>query len=777
MSTQTVRPSAWRDPTTLGFLSLERLAALIGLVLVTSASMSVLYHITTEFGGTRRLIVQALFAIVAAWAVARYLRPWVAGAIFVLIVLVSYIWYFSVVIGDFWLLIEIPGLVLLHTIDDAIAIATGESVLTIIATDAWAHSFAPAPIFLTWYFGFRHRYVAASAFGGATMLIFVLSGDLGMWPTLIGTIGVVMTIGFGTIELTGASSRYSEALLVLITAMVVVTLLLPLVPSGGALGPLSFVEAFDHDDGHPSLESSVVGAGDELEIIGEVSSDPEVRFVVEREESVYLRTGIYDYYTGSGWERTGEQSDFETTTTLPDNTQAVYQGIRIETETDRMPAAGEPMTVFDYDLSPSDVGFQEIDGAIFASEELQPGDTYGIVSAVPQMPDDISSATVPDAIDERYLQLPDTVPDDLHDFTEDLLADAEGPVEKAMIVESFLSNSKGYTHNTTVPDGDLAAGFLFDMDAGYCTYFATTAVVMLRSADVPARMAVGYASGQSIDDTTSVLRGMNSHAWVEVYVEDHGWITFEPTPSGEWSEERQQILEDAREDDIPGVDIDGSEDLPFIPDEDNGEGRFGPGADPTDPIQNGNESPNGTDPWFDPGDPGTGNESNGDPFPDPGDYPPDGDPDDPEEDESGLLPDLGEEHLAVIGIGLVGTLLGIHRYNIPRRVRTQRRLRWHREVTDPVADLQRSTERLEWAMAKRFRPRRPGETMREYHRRYSITNDDERVEELFELIERARYGGSYDRSTAEKSRILANEIVDETVVFGGRRLPTTTQAR
>lgn len=783
MASNSISTRVLREPTDID-LSLERTAALFGLLLVTASSLTVLYEITTILGGTGRLLLHVALAIVLAWAAARYLTPRGAWAIFGGLAVASYLWYFLVVVGDLWMMVEAPVTILIHSIDDTVAIATGQSVLAIVATDVWATSFAPAPLFLTWYFGFRRRYLAAAITGGATMTVFVFSGDLGVWTTLIGTIGIVMVVGFGTIERTDASSRYSEGVVVLITAMAVVALLVPLVPGGGALGPLSFVDAFEADDELPTLEENVVGGGERLEIIGEINTNPEIRFVVNREEPVYLRTGIYDLYTGSGWERTIDSGAFESSESLPPNTQAVYQAIRVETETDRMPAAGEPISVFSIDTDITTSQIDQTDGAIFATGSLQPGDKYGVISAVPQLPENPANVTAPDDIDDRYLQLPETVPDGLYAFTDELLADAQGPLEKAQLVESLLEDEKEYSHDVSVPDGDLAAGFLFDMNSGYCTYFATTAVTMLRAADVPARMAVGYANGQNIDDTTSVIRGMNSHAWVEVYVAEYGWIPVDPTPAGEWSDERQQILEDARVDDIEGIDTNESTDLPF---NNEPESPFGEG-DPTDPDDDdGNETGNDTngttptppegnlpgvgDDRPDPGS-GSGNNSTSENYPNIADYR-DEDGADSEVDEgSGILGDLGLEHVALLGITTTGAIIGMRRLEVPRRIRRQRRLRWHRKPTAPAVDLHRSAERLEWAMERRFRPRHPGETLRAYHRRYTVVNDDERVDDLFAVIEDARYGGVADAETATTARQLANDVVDDTVVFGGRLRPT-----
>ena len=55
--------------------------------------------------------------------------------------------------------------------------------------------------------------------------------------------------------------------------------------------------------------------------------------------------------------------------------------------------------------------------------------------------------------------------------------------------------------------------------------------VMLRTLDVPARLAVGYTTGDQIKEKPLfAVRDSHSHAWLEVYFPKYGWIPFEPTP-------------------------------------------------------------------------------------------------------------------------------------------------------------------------------------------------------------------------------------------------------
>ena len=73
--------------------------------------------------------------------------------------------------------------------------------------------------------------------------------------------------------------------------------------------------------------------------------------------------------------------------------------------------------------------------------------------------------------------------------------------------------------------------FLLRSRSGHCEYFATAAVLLLRSIKIPARYAVGYAvhegSGQKY-----VVRQRDGHAWCLVWDDSRRlWREFDPTPA------------------------------------------------------------------------------------------------------------------------------------------------------------------------------------------------------------------------------------------------------
>jgi len=74
--------------------------------------------------------------------------------------------------------------------------------------------------------------------------------------------------------------------------------------------------------------------------------------------------------------------------------------------------------------------------------------------------------------------------------------------------------------------------FLFDTQVGFCNYYASSEVMLLRSLGIPARLAVGFAEGEHQGGTTTYLvLERNAHAWPEVYFPGFGWVEFEPTVS------------------------------------------------------------------------------------------------------------------------------------------------------------------------------------------------------------------------------------------------------
>jgi transglutaminase-like putative cysteine protease len=148
---------------------------------------------------------------------------------------------------------------------------------------------------------------------------------------------------------------------------------------------------------------------------------------------------------------------------------------------------------------------------------------------------------------DRYLELPDTMPSRVIDLAQELTGDAETPYEKSIAICDYLRTLDYALDIEAPPDGaDGVDYFLFELEKGYCQYFASAMTVLLRASGVPSRMVVGYGPGEVMEqygpgnimsyppgawqDLQHRFVVRNSHSWSEVFFPGYGWISFEPTP-------------------------------------------------------------------------------------------------------------------------------------------------------------------------------------------------------------------------------------------------------
>lgn len=72
--------------------------------------------------------------------------------------------------------------------------------------------------------------------------------------------------------------------------------------------------------------------------------------------------------------------------------------------------------------------------------------------------------------------------------------------------------------------------FLFGTRAGFCEHYASSFVVMMRAAGIPARVVTGYQGGtpNAVGDYW-LIRQSDAHAWAEVWQVGQGWLRVDPT--------------------------------------------------------------------------------------------------------------------------------------------------------------------------------------------------------------------------------------------------------
>jgi len=139
----------------------------------------------------------------------------------------------------------------------------------------------------------------------------------------------------------------------------------------------------------------------------------------------------------------------------------------------------------------------------------------------------------PEWVLDRYLQLPEDFSPLIRDLAEEITRGVETPYDRAVAITNYLRREIKYVNPLPEPppdQGDPLEWMLFDTKIGFCNYYATAEVMMLRSIGIPARMAVGFAQGELDPQTeTYTVRNLDAHAWPEVYFPEIGWVEFEPT--------------------------------------------------------------------------------------------------------------------------------------------------------------------------------------------------------------------------------------------------------
>lgn len=243
----------------------------------------------------------------------------------------------------------------------------------------------------------------------------------------------------------------------------------------------------------------------------------------------------YDRYSGRGWS-TGRTrtTPFEANTPLVAEVPLAHRPLRqrVQVRSDVggvLHAAGVLVAAG----TPTDAAFRsnaDLFGATVAVQE------YAAEVAVPEVAEAQLRAAgnqYPRWVRERYLALPENLPERVRSLAYDLTATAPTPYARARAIESYL---RGFPYSLDLPlppaGRDVADFFLFDLRRGYCDYYATAMVVLARAAGIPARMAVGYASG-GYDASTgqTTVTEADAHSWPELYFPLYGWIAFEPTAS------------------------------------------------------------------------------------------------------------------------------------------------------------------------------------------------------------------------------------------------------
>jgi transglutaminase-like putative cysteine protease len=154
-----------------------------------------------------------------------------------------------------------------------------------------------------------------------------------------------------------------------------------------------------------------------------------------------------------------------------------------------------------------------------------------------------SGSEYPEWVSEHYLQVPESNASAFKNLAEEITSGLPNNFDKAEAITKYLRQTITYSETIPAPPSktDPLNWFLLNWRSGFCNYYASAEVLLLRSLSIPARMVVGFAEGKSEQNGVYNVRGIDAHAWPEAYFPGVGWVQFEPTtnqaaifrPSGE----------------------------------------------------------------------------------------------------------------------------------------------------------------------------------------------------------------------------------------------------
>lgn len=295
-------------------------------------------------------------------------------------------------------------------------------------------------------------------------------------------------------------------------------------------------------------------------------------------EPAYWKASVLDSFDGVVWRRAEGAERGGVATGVPLRSEP---SIDFESNVRESPAGW----VREYDVEVLSLGSPQvisagtatnvygIDGASIdpdgtVSGEISPGDSYAVRTYVPDPPEPrlsraggrydptlaaYTSIGIPDpelgepslasfplaSADSRVGRqagqaLDGTPYAEVLQLTRQVTAGARTPYEKVSAVEDFLAGEE-FTYFQSVPDYQYPlASFLLDDRRGYCQHFAGAMALMLRMSGVPTRVVSGFAPGEPGEGSRAgsfSVTDREAHSWVEVYFNDIGWVSFDPTPA------------------------------------------------------------------------------------------------------------------------------------------------------------------------------------------------------------------------------------------------------
>jgi len=182
--------------------------------------------------------------------------------------------------------------------------------------------------------------------------------------------------------------------------------------------------------------------------------------------------------------------------------------------------------------------------SVFTTGFLPANTKYVVVSRIPTEDESVLRSapnTLSDdylAVQQRYFQRGVPGREDnpkLRELARQITSGLKNNYDKAVAIRTYIAQNCKY--NLQAPadpsDADRVEYFLTVSHQGYCDSFAAAMTILCRYADIPARVATGYISGQPDEKGGYLVRQKDKHAWTEVFFSGAGWVPFDATDGSE----------------------------------------------------------------------------------------------------------------------------------------------------------------------------------------------------------------------------------------------------
>ncbi len=313
---------------------------------------------------------------------------------------------------------------------------------------------------------------------------------------------------------------------------------------------------------NPDINATLIGTR------GTVRQSPEIQWRLTTDGPPQtaprlLRTATYSSFIGRSWlTQRIAKADFKDLDTRLVNDEPYYLLTEAENtdEITRLPSfelRGSASSESPIPLPGDAMGLRDFDLDGIESN------TFGTVRIFPRNPvihGQVfwNGGTFPESppLGREDLRTPSDDSECLDRIVAELNLDANKPLdEKLLTLRQWFRSEFSYTRNLTITrpyrrtnSPSAITSFLTTVKKGHCEYFATSAVLILRNAGIPARYTTGYGVMEPDPKRGGfVIRGTHGHAWCRVWDQDNNrWVDFDPTPPSWFASVNSQITRTQR---------------------------------------------------------------------------------------------------------------------------------------------------------------------------------------------------------------------------------------